>query len=133
MPPPHGVITTFERPTTASALNGKSYNQYTINSMKRVFILGLVALSISSSGAANPQKQKADTLVITTAPQMHCANCENKIKQNIRFVKGVKRIETSVPKQEVTIVYQGEKATYEDFEKAFARIGYKIQRKRKSL
>ncbi|MDY3820341.1 MAG: heavy metal-associated domain-containing protein, partial [Bacteroidaceae bacterium] len=25
---------------------------------------------------------------------MHCANCEKKIKGNIRFVKGVKKIET---------------------------------------
>lgn len=98
--------------------------------MKKVFMLGLIALSAMQLWSANPEKQKADTLVVSTSPQMHCANCESKIKQNIRFVKGVKRIETSLPKQEVTIVYQGEKATYQDFEKAFARIGYKIQRKR---
>ena len=98
--------------------------------MKKVFMLGLIALSAMQLWSANPEKQKTDTLVVSTSPQMHCANCESKIKQNIRFVKGVKRIETSLPKQEVTIVYQGEKATYQDFEKAFARIGYKIQRKR---
>ena len=98
--------------------------------MKKVLMLGLVALSATSLWSANPEKQKADTLVVSTSPQMHCANCENKIKQNIRFVKGVKRIETSLPKQEVKIVYQGEKATFTDFEKAFARIGYKIQRKK---
>ncbi len=98
--------------------------------MKKIIMLGLVALTATQLWSANPEKQKADTLVVTTSPQMHCANCENKIKQNIRFVKGVKRIDTSLPKQEVTIVYQGEKATYSDFEKAFARIGYKIQRKK---
>lgn len=98
--------------------------------MKKVFMLGLVALTATPLWSANPEKQKADTLVVSISPQMHCANCENKIKQNIRFVKGVKRIETSLPKQEVKIVYQGEKATFADFEKAFARIGYKIQRKK---
>ena len=60
---------------------------------------------------------------------MHCANCESKIKKNIRFVKGVKSIQTSVPEQKVTIVYQKEKATYEDFVKAFSEIGYKIEKK----
>ena len=98
--------------------------------MKKIFMLGLIALSTTQLWSANPEKQKTDTLVVSTSPQMHCANCENKIKQNIRFVKSVKRIETSLPKQEVKIVYQSEKATYADFEKAFARIGYKIQRKK---
>ena len=53
---------------------------------------------------------------------------ENKIKKNIRFVKGVKEIKTSVPDQKVTIIYQKDKSTYEDFVKAFSKIGYKIDR-----
>ena len=36
------------------------------------------------------------TVVFTTTPQMHCAACENKIKSNLRFEKGIKSIETSV-------------------------------------
>ncbi|MBR2200637.1 MAG: heavy-metal-associated domain-containing protein, partial [Bacteroidales bacterium] len=43
------------------------------------------------------------TLVLTTNPQMHCENCENKIKNNIRFEKGVKSIETDIAAQTVTI------------------------------
>ena len=58
---------------------------------------------------------------------MHCSGCETKIKQNIRFVKGVKKITTSVPEQKVTIVYNGSKSTYNDFVKAFAKIGYEIK------
>ena len=61
---------------------------------------------------------------------MHCANCENKIKKNIRFVKGVKEIKTSVPDQKVTIIYRKDKSTYEDFVRAFSKIGYKIDRMR---
>jgi periplasmic mercuric ion binding protein len=37
------------------------------------------------------------TVVFTTLPQMHCENCENKIKGNLRFEKGIKQITTSVP------------------------------------
>ncbi len=71
----------------------------------------------------------ADTLVVTTQPQMHCQNCEKKIKSNIRFVKGTKKIETSVEDQKVTIVYDNKKAKYDDYVAAFKKIGYEIKKK----
>lgn len=74
-------------------------------------------------------KAPTDTLTVTTLPQMHCQKCENKIKSNIRFVKGTKKIETSVDDQRVTIIYDGKKAKYEDYVAAFRKIGYEIKKK----
>ena len=74
---------------------------------------------------------KSDTLVVTTTPAMHCEGCENKIKKNIRFVKGTKKIETSVPNQTVTIVYDSRKTTYADYESAFKKIGYSVKKVKK--
>lgn len=91
------------------------------------FIL-MMALAIASFSASAQRTKSADTLQVTTTPQMHCANCEKKIKSNIRFVKGVKKIETSVSGQTVTIVYEPSKSGYEDFVKAFQKIGYKIEK-----
>ena len=51
------------------------------------------------------------TVFFTTTPQMHCAACENKIKNNLRFEKGIKNIETSVPDQTVTVKYNADKTT----------------------
>lgn len=51
------------------------------------------------------------TVFFTTSPQMHCAACENKIKNNLRFEKGIKSIETSVPNQTVTVKYNADKTT----------------------
>ena len=51
------------------------------------------------------------TVFFTTTPQMHCAACENKIKNNLRFEKGIKSIETSVPDQTVTVKYNADKPT----------------------
>lgn len=80
--------------------------------------------------AGNSFAQTAtDTLVVTTQPQMHCENCEKKIKSNIRFVKGTKKIATSVDDQKVTIVYDARKAKYADFVEAFKKIGYEIKKK----
>lgn len=65
------------------------------------------------------------TVVFTTLPQMHCENCENKIKGNLRFEKGIKQITTSVPDQKVTIEYDADKTTPENIAKGFDKIGYK--------
>lgn len=73
-------------------------------------------------------KAKNDTIVVTPTPQMHCQNCENKIKKNIRFVKGTKKIDTSVPDQTVRIVFDPSKSSYEDFVAAFKKIGYEIKK-----
>ena len=94
--------------------------------MKKMSIM--MALAMASLTASAQKSKDIDTLQVTTTPQMHCANCEKKIKSNIRFVKGVRRIETSVPKQTVTIVYDSKKSNYEDFVEAFRKIGFTIDR-----
>ena len=93
--------------------------------MKKNFLVAFM-LVVAGNTFANTA---ADTLVVTTQPQMHCQNCENKIKSNIRFVKGTKKIETSVDDQRVTIIYDGKKAKYEDYVAAFRKIGYEIKKK----
>ncbi len=92
--------------------------------MRKYFLM--MAMTIATMTAAAQKAPTADTLQVTTTPQMHCANCEKKIKSNIRFVKGVKKIETSVPQQTITIIYDPRKSTYQDIAKAFERIGYSI-------
>ena len=92
--------------------------------MKRILSSAFLAMLFVSTFA----QTKSDTLVVTPTPMMHCEGCENKIKSNIRFVKGTKKIETSVPKQTVTIIYDGRKTTFDDFAAAFKKIGYSIQK-----
>ncbi|MCH5309847.1 MAG: cation transporter [Prevotella sp.] len=67
------------------------------------------------------------TVVVTTLPQMHCENCENRIKSNLRFEKGIKKIETSVPDQTVTITYDADKTNVENIIKGFDKIDYKAR------
>ncbi|MBQ9356249.1 MAG: heavy-metal-associated domain-containing protein [Prevotella sp.] len=64
------------------------------------------------------------TLLVTTQPQMHCESCENRIKGNLRFERGVKKIETNIPQQCVTITYDAEKTTPEKLIESFTRFGY---------
>ena len=65
------------------------------------------------------------TVVVTTQPQMHCANCEKKIKGNLRFEKGVKDIQCDIKEQRVTVTYDADKTNSEDIIKSFNKFGYK--------
>ena len=65
------------------------------------------------------------TVVVTTQPQMHCASCENKIKGNLRFEKGVKTIDCNIPEQRVTITYDADKTNSDAIIKSFDKFGYK--------
>ena len=90
--------------------------------MKKLFIIAALAANVAAVGAKDIK-----TVVFTTQPQMHCQNCENRIKNGVRFVKGVKKIETNVEKQTVTIEYDADKTTTEDIKKGFKKIGYEVR------
>ncbi len=65
------------------------------------------------------------TVRLTTEPPMTCNNCENKIKKNIRFEKGIHEITTDLKGQVVTVVYDADKTNEEAIVKAFDKIKYK--------
>ena len=85
---------------------------------KLVLFFAIMIMALTVAG------KDIKTLVLTTNPQMHCESCENKIKNNIRFEKGVKSIETDIAAQTVTIVYDADKTTEDAIIQAFAKINY---------
>ena len=88
--------------------------------------LGLLLMMLMMSIAIFA-KGEVKTIVYTTNPVMHCDGCENKIKNHLKFEKGIKMVETNVERQEVKITYDAEKTTPEKLEKAFSKIGYKVK------
>lgn len=96
--------------------------------MKKTILLSAISFMLTINASAQ-KANTVDTLQVTTTPEMHCSGCENKIKSNLRFVKGVKKIETSVPEQKVTIIYDNRKSDYQTLEAAFKKIGYEIKKK----
>lgn len=88
--------------------------------MKRLLTAMLLASATLSLTAKDIK-----TLVVTTQPQMHCENCEKKIKGNLRFEKGVKSITTSVQEQRVVVSYDADKTTPEAILQSFQKFGYK--------
>ncbi|MCR4932116.1 MAG: heavy-metal-associated domain-containing protein [Bacteroidales bacterium] len=86
--------------------------------MKTKLLVIFMAL-MTAIGASNLR-----ILVVTPTPAMHCESCENKIKSNMRFEKGVKKVETSLERQEVSITYDAKKNDVEGLRAAMKKIGY---------
>ncbi len=87
--------------------------------MKRITLLFVAVICCVAMFAKNLR-----TLVVSTNPQMHCESCENKIKNNVRLVKGIKSIKTDVPHQRITIVYDADKTDSKTIVAAFGKIKY---------
>ena len=87
--------------------------------MKRTALF--LSLMLCSAGI---MAKDIKTVVVTTTPQMHCNNCELKIKNNLRFEKGVKKIETDIDTQTVTITYDADKTTVSKLIDGFGKFGY---------
>lgn len=86
-----------------------------------------MTIALTAIAASAEKQNSVDTLCVTTTPQMHCSGCEAKIKNNLRFVKGIKKIETSVPEQKVTVIYDNRKSDRKKIEAAFKEIGYEVK------
>lgn len=88
--------------------------------MKKIVIAMLLAAA--STAVAKEIKE----FVVTTDPEMVCHNCEAKIKGNLRFEKGVKKIETDLEHQTVTITYDADKTDETKLAEAFRKLNYSV-------
>lgn len=62
--------------------------------------------------------------VVFKVEQMECGNCERKVKNNIKFEKGVKEFTTDLDTQTVTIVFDAEKTNVEKLQAGFRKFKY---------
>ena len=90
--------------------------------MKKLFIFSAMMLTTTAALAKDIK-----TVVLTTNPEMHCNNCEKKIKENIRFEKGIKSIKTNLKDKTVTIEYDADKTSVDNIIKGFKKIKYEAK------
>lgn len=87
--------------------------------MIRSLIIG--AAMLCASGAFAGEKL---TAVFNVSPAMSCANCEKKVTDAVKFVKGVTDVKASAADNTVTIVYDSESGSPELIMEALAGMGY---------
>ena len=68
-------------------------------------------------------------VVVFKVSQMHCENCEKKVKNNMRFEKGVKELSTELKDKTVSITYDAEKTDVKKLQAGFKKFNYRKARK----
>lgn len=59
--------------------------------------------------------------------QMECSGCEKKVVNQVKFEKGLKRLDTDVKSRTVTITYDADKTSVEKLKASFAEINYEAK------
>lgn len=62
--------------------------------------------------------------VVFKVDQLHCENCERKVKENIKFEKGVKEFSTDLKKRTVSITYDADKTNVDKLKAGFKKFKY---------
>lgn len=62
--------------------------------------------------------------VVFKVEQMMCENCEKKVKDNIKFEKGLKKLTTDLKNKTATIIYDAEKTDVETLKAGFRKFKY---------
>lgn len=88
------------------------------------YLLIIIMLFLTIPSAISAKDNDKTTTVFTVSPNMSCQNCENKIKNFMRFEKGVSNIATDLKEQTVSITYNPKKTDPDKLAKAFKKIGY---------
>ena len=81
----------------------------------------LLAVLFISAGTALAKEFRT---VVFKVEQMMCENCEKKVKDNIRFEKGLKKFSTDVKAKTVTITYDAEKTNIKQLQAGFNKFKY---------
>lgn len=85
----------------------------------------MIMLSLALVATVSLMAQKIQTFEFSPEPQMHCNNCEKKITEGLKYVKGVKSIKTDVATNTVSVDYNAEKTSPEKIMAALPKVGYK--------
>ena len=91
--------------------------------MKRVLLFTFMAAFMCAAQVSAKEHRK----IVFKVDQMECVNCENKVKKNIPFEKGVKKMETDIKNRTVTVTYDAEKTNIQKLKEGFAKFKYEAK------
>lgn len=86
--------------------------------MKKLLIITVLLAGVIGLRAENK------TVKFTVNPPLVCNNCENKVKDNLRFEKGIKNVKPSAQKGEIEVTYDDKKTDVAQIKEGFKKIGY---------
>ena len=94
--------------------------------MRVVHVILTVAVFLLTTHTVSAQDKKKNNKEeqVVFSVNMHCHDCEQRIKKNIPYERGVKDLTTNLEKQLVTIKYQSDKTDRAKLKKSIEKLGY---------
>ena len=74
---------------------------------------------------------KGNTITVVFSTNMSCESCAKKIEENLSYMKGIKGLNVSLEKEEITVIYNPKKTNAEAFEKQIRKLGYQAEQIKK--
>ena len=77
----------------------------------------------------NAQEEKSNEKIseVKLSTEIDCSSCEEKIKKQLAFTKGVVDVETSVEENTVIVKYRNKRTSVEKIIESLAEIDYKAE------
>lgn len=93
--------------------------------MKKITLLTALMAFLFMGIQGSAQKKNSETVYFKS--NMHCAACENKVFEMLRFEKGVKDLKVDHISNTVKVVYATGKSSSEKLVKAIEKEGYEAK------
>jgi len=93
----------------------------------KIILAGMFLFGVSAISAQDVKKSAKKTVtdeLVVFMVSMDCHNCEQKIKKNIAYEKGVKDLNTNLETKLVTIKYQSDKTDKAKLKKSIEKLGF---------
>ena len=90
----------------------------------QIILAAVVFLLANNTVFGQDKKKNNNEEQVVFFVNMHCQNCEQKIKKNIPYEKGVKDLTTDLAKQSVTIKYRTDKTDKDKLKKSIEKLGF---------
>ena len=94
--------------------------------MKIIKVIFSVVVFLLATAHVSAQDKKGNDKIaeVVFSVSMDCHNCEQKVKKNIPFEKGVKDLNTNLEKQLVTVKYETNKTDKAKLQKSIEKLGF---------
>jgi len=92
--------------------------------MKKIISFLLLLFITTAIAASAKDIQKIEFSVV---PAMHCEKCEAKIKNRLKFERGIKRIDANAKRGTVIVEFDSEKITREKISQSLSKAGYQAK------
>ena len=87
-------------------------------------ILGVMVILLTTNVVSAQEKKGNKDEQVVFSVSMSCHNCEQKIKKNIPYEKGVKDVTTDLETKLVTIRYRPDKTDKAKLKKSIEKLGF---------